>query len=304
MKSYLKFITEQEETQDQVSQEVDRQTQTTQDANSDENQEEVQIATQQKPKEETSKEDPEMDAQVQEVQDEVDSEVDDIIGNLKGKIQEHAHYYLDDDDELNEAAGILSFSVISALILSLPKIMEFIGMASKKIQNLLTKDKQWDKTKMEEWGEKLHKAYILGIAKILKVMSGQFGKNEEKDELYKKLATYLYWVLLIGFGISGVASLATNAGAYSIGAGIIKTMTTLTKVYEIGMIIIAIYLVMKGVTKELDDAVHKLEYCVEHPPKKTPNGLEALVKKGGKKPSRKTYRKLVKCVMDRHAQGH
>jgi hypothetical protein len=173
-------------------------------------------------------------------------------------------------------------------------------MAAKKIRNLfVSKDKKWDKTKMEEAGEKLHHVYISGISKLIKGVAAVMGKKELDDAKVEKLATYIYWAMIVYFGITGAASLATSAGKYSVGAASIKTLTTFTKTYEISLILVGLYIIILGHAKDLTDAVHKVEHCIENPPEGielSTDKMKELIKKGGKRPSRKTYKKLITCV--------
>lgn len=250
-------------------------------------------------KEEIKKEETKLDSKVQkeldQIQSEVEKEASQIVGDVKSKIKKNENFYI------REAAG-MSFAFLSAMILSLPKLIGLLGIAIKKLRNLFKKeDKKWNTTKLEEWGEELHEIYINTISKVIKSVSKVFGKWELSDKQAKKIATYIYWIALIYLGLSGAASLMTSAGKYGLGAGTAKAITTLTKTYEISLIVVAAYLVItSSAFKSIEDAVHGLEKCVENPPKDIKiekDKLQTLIKKGGKRPSSKTYKRLVICAI-------
>jgi hypothetical protein len=192
----------------------------------------------------------------------IEKEFNDLVlkaqDEIKQKVTNESYKYR--YSKLNEELiSIASFSVISAILLSLPKVIDLVGVIVRKLSG------SEQKNKLEKFGEKLHHIYIKGIANIIKfsVKTASFGKSGIKDETAEKWAKYLYWVALIVVGYAGATSLATHAGHYSLSAAVVKSLTTLTKAYDVSLIIVALYLMFRGHVNTLEDGVHAIEKCIE-----------------------------------------
>lgn len=152
-------------------------------------------------------------------------------------------------DKLDEGLGSLIFG--SAL--SLGKLMDLLGIAYRKVNNKISKNKII-KTKFEEWGGKYNEKMMSGIKWAVE----KLGVPKENSE---DVAQILF-IVVVGT-LFGVGSVSEYSGA----AFILKMFTQLTKSYEVGVALLAIVLYVSSdeIRKSGDymGIPHAIEGCTE-----------------------------------------
>ena len=208
---------------------------------------------------------------------------------------------LEGKDIMNEAFG---FAAISGAILASGKFVDLIGTLARKFQNWMVKKgwikgDKWDKTKLEVWGEEMNKFFLNAIFKplagiimapiaALVIVSG--GDGEAVMSKLDVVANTLFaGAVIILFGVNVWGMIKHHLTVLT---GVVEAISNTTKLYEIILLIAALFF-FKKVKKSLTDTAHTLGECLEA------GGQYGTLMKKLKQLKNKSYAEEIKlCLMN------
>ena len=210
--------------------------------------------------------------------------------------------------DINEGRELLNESIVGTIGIALAtgKLLDVIGVLFKKIYNWMIKKgwikgKEIEKTKLEELGEWIHTNVIMGIFKVIATTllgviaafvgavnvfnggNGEIINQIVSEDNIKKLAATLFYVTIFMVGAQGFMAVADSIvhGSHII-HGIVETVASGTKLYELILLILAFYSATyidayKPFKNRIPDLAHAYGECLEGD-KNIYNAIKAQVK--------------------------
>jgi len=194
--------------------------------------------------------------------------------------------------DINEDGKLLNESIVVSSILASGKLLDVIGVLFKKAYNYFVskgwiKGNQIEKTVLEKAGEWINEHIVMGIFKaiattLLGVIAGfigvvsAFSKGNTDvvnkivtEENIKSLAVTLFYAAIVIVGAQGLMAVAHSiAQATHMLHGVVESVTTGTKIYELILLVLAFYSTLyiepyKPFRNRIPDLAHAYGECLE-----------------------------------------